>query len=507
MVFQDGERFANEEGRWRVPVVFDNLIHHGDMPVTIGIFVDPGVLPARSEDEQPRFNRSFEYDALGPRYARFLIEEILPEVAKTYNLSPDPNLRAIGGSSSGAAAAFTAAWNRPDAFRRVLSFIGSYTGLRGGDGYPTLVRKTEPRPLRLFLQDGSRDLNIYSGNWWLSNQALASALDYAGYDVRFVQGDRGHDANHGSAILPSALRWLWRDWPAPIVASTGKRGAERHFATDVLEPDAGWEAVTKGYGSIGGLAVDPRGDVYFTDAARGRIHRIDHLSGEVGVFKEGTGGAGAIVFGPDARLYAAQPARKRIVAYTPDGAETTVADGVDATALAMDAKGRIWLTGGDDTRVWLVDARRAKRVAQSGLELPAAVALSPDQSLLAVAGRRGRWVGSFQVAPDGALKNGEPFYRLETADDSPNPAAQAMTVDSEGNLYVATALGIQVFDPPGRVNAILNSPAGPAIGEMVFGGPELDTLYVSAGDTVFRRRLRRKGVFPWQPVKPPAPRL
>src|SRR5207245_5054062 len=203
MVFQDGERFVNEEGRWRVPVVFDNLIHRGEMPVTIGIFVDPGVLPARSGDEQARFNRSYEYDALGPRYARFLIEEVLPDVAKGYNLSPDPNLRAIRGSSSGAAPACTVAWNRPDAFRRVLSFIGSYTGLRGGDGYPTLVRKTEPRPLRVFLQDGSRDLNIYSGNWWLGNQALASALDYAGYHVRLVQGARGHGATQGPAVRPA----------------------------------------------------------------------------------------------------------------------------------------------------------------------------------------------------------------------------------------------------------------------------------------------------------------
>ena len=389
----------------------------------------------------------------------------------------------------------------------MLSFIGSYTGLRGGDGYPTLVRKTEPRPLRVFLQDGSRDLNIYSGNWWIGNQALASALEYAGYDVRFVQGDRGHDANQGSAILPAALRWLWRDWQAPIAPSTGKHGAERHFATEVLQPGAGWEAVSKGYGSIGGLAVDARGDVYFSDVARGRIHRVDHGSGDVAVFKEGTGGAGALVFGSDGRLYAAQPARKRIVAYAPDGAEANIADSVDAAALAMDAKGRIWLTGGDDTRVWLVDARRAKRVAQSGLELPAAIALSPDQSLLAVAGRRGRWIGSFQVAPDGSLKSGEPFYRLETGDDSFNPAAQGMTVDSEGTLYVATALGIQVFDPPGRLNAILNGPPGPSIGPMVFGGPDLDTLYAAAGDTVFRRRLRRKGVLPWQPVKPPAPRL
>jgi gluconolactonase len=164
MVFQDGGRFVAEDGRWRVPVVFDSLIHRGDMPVTVGVFVDAGVVPARAAEQQPRFNRSFEYDALGDRYARFLLEELLPEVGKGFNLTGDPNLRAIGGSSSGGICAFTVAWNRPDAFRRVLSFIGSYTGLRAGDTYPTLVRKTEPRPIRVFLQDGSRDLNIAVGD-------------------------------------------------------------------------------------------------------------------------------------------------------------------------------------------------------------------------------------------------------------------------------------------------------------------------------------------------------
>lgn len=133
MIFQDGTGFVSEQGRWRVPVVFDNLISKGDMPVTIGVFIDPGVLPSRNDREQARFNRSYEYDALGDRYAQFLLDEILPELRKQYKLSTDPNDFAIAGSSSGGIAAFTAAWNRPDAFRRVLSFIGSYTNLRGGN--------------------------------------------------------------------------------------------------------------------------------------------------------------------------------------------------------------------------------------------------------------------------------------------------------------------------------------------------------------------------------------
>ena len=154
--------------------------------------------------------------ALSDRYARFLLDEILPEVAKHYNLSTNPNDRAISGGSSGGICSFTVAWTHPEAFRRVLSFIGSFADLRGGDIYPALIRKTEPKPLRVFLQDGNHDLNNFAGDWWLANQSMASALTYAGYDVKFVTGDKDHDMIQGGAILPDALRWLWRDYPQPI---------------------------------------------------------------------------------------------------------------------------------------------------------------------------------------------------------------------------------------------------------------------------------------------------
>ena len=147
MIFQDGAGFVSEKGSWRVPIVFDNLIDKSEMPVTIGIFIDPGIRPAPSPDAQAQYDRSFEYDTVDAWYSQFLINEILPEIRKNYNLSKDPNDYAIGGSSSGGIAAFTVAWNRPDVFRRVLSFIGSYTDLRGGNNYPALIRKSEPLPL------------------------------------------------------------------------------------------------------------------------------------------------------------------------------------------------------------------------------------------------------------------------------------------------------------------------------------------------------------------------
>jgi enterochelin esterase family protein len=215
MVFQDGHTYVRSDGEFRVPVVFDNLIHRGDMPVTIGIFIDPGHLKDELPPEpgwRPRpENRSFEYDSLSDQYARFLLEEILPEVGRGYHLTDDPERRAICGISSGGICAWTVAWQRPDAFRKVLSHVGSFTNIRGGHIYPALIRKGDRKPIRVFLQDGAGDLDNEHGNWPLANQQMAAALKYAGYDYRFEFGEGAHNGIHGGAILPASLRWLWRD--------------------------------------------------------------------------------------------------------------------------------------------------------------------------------------------------------------------------------------------------------------------------------------------------------
>ena len=212
MVFQDGHAYVNEKGNFRVPIVFDNLIARKEMPVTVGIFINPG----HKSEELPKpgwadkNNRSFEYDTLSDQYARFLLEEILPEVGKTVKLTEDPEGRAICGISSGGICAFTAAWNRPDAFRKVLSHVGSFTNIRGGHAYPPMIRKTPAKPLRVFLQDGSNDLDNEHGNWPLANQQMAAALAFKKYDYQFVFGEGAHNDIHGGSILPDSLRWLWR---------------------------------------------------------------------------------------------------------------------------------------------------------------------------------------------------------------------------------------------------------------------------------------------------------
>ncbi|MEC8556406.1 MAG: alpha/beta hydrolase-fold protein [Planctomycetota bacterium] len=214
MVFQDGHAYVNPQGQFRATTVMDNLIHEGAMPVTIGIFIDPGhkhkELPEQRGWRPTPNNRSFEYDTLSDQYARFLIQEILPEVGKKYKLTDDPEMRAICGISSGGICAWTAAWERPDYFRKVLSHVGSFVNIRGGNHCEALIRKAEKKPIRVFLQDGSGDLDNQHGNWPLANQEMAASLKFKGYDYKFVYGEGGHNGIHGGAILPESLRWLWR---------------------------------------------------------------------------------------------------------------------------------------------------------------------------------------------------------------------------------------------------------------------------------------------------------
>lgn len=210
MVFQDGHAYVNETGQFRVPIVFDNLIHKKKMPVTIGIFINPGNKSDKLPDNPWRgSNRSLEYDTLSDQYARFLLEEILPEVGKSYSLSDKREDRAICGISSGGICAWTVAWERPDQFSKVLSHVGSFTNIRGGHDYPALIRKTERKPIRAFLQDGENDLDNKHGNWWLANLEMDAALKFARYDYKFVGGEGGHNGIHGGAILPESLEWLW----------------------------------------------------------------------------------------------------------------------------------------------------------------------------------------------------------------------------------------------------------------------------------------------------------
>ncbi len=503
MVFQDGGGYVSTNGQWRVPVVFDNLIHQKEMPVTIGVFINPGIVPAANSNALARYNRSYEYDGLGDRYARFLLEEVLPEVSKKYNLAQDGNSRAMAGASSGAICAFTAAWERPDAFRRVFSTIGTYTGLRGGNNYPILIRKTEPKPIRIFLQDGSNDLNIYGGSWWLANQEMLSALEFSGYEVNHVWGDGGHTGKQGGLILPEALRWLWKDYPAPILSGRGSKQP----IMDILIPEEKWQLVGEGYRFTEGPAVNAKGEVFFTDIPNNRIHKIS-LEGKVSVFVENSGGANGTMFGPDGRLYACQNGKKRIVAYTPEGQENLIAEGLESNDLCVSHHGNIYVTDPGHQQVWLITPQGEKRVVDTGITFPNGIRFTPDQSVLLVADMRGQMVYSFQIRPDGSLAYKQPYFHLHIPDGKTDSGADGMCVDNQGRLYVATHLGLQVCDQAGRVNGIILKPQDKWLANVVLGGPNLDELYVTCSDKIYKRKTRAKGFLSANaPIKPPAPRL
>ncbi|WP_460969959.1 SMP-30/gluconolactonase/LRE family protein [Spirosoma migulaei] len=475
--------YINQDGiQWQAPAVFDNLIHKKEMPVTIGVFVMHGRVKAANPDAAlDRFNRSFEYDGLGDNYARFLLDELLPDVetrkttdGRAIRLSKNGNDRAIGGSSSGAVCAFTAAWERPDAFSRVFSTIGTYVGLRGADQEHTLVRKTEPKPLRIFLQDGTNDLNIYAGDWWMANQTMERALIFSGYEVQHVWGEGAHNGKHGTAIFPDAMRYLWKGWPEPVKTGTSKN----QMLTDILLPNAGWQLVGEGYRRAEGLSANAKGEVFFSDGSDGKLWKVgldDKLSRD-------------------------------------DGKTSSVANGLKGNFSVVASNGNGYLTSpaqhaNEPSSVWLIQPNGKKSKVDTGLMSATGVTLSPDQTLLYVADNRSHWVYSFSIKPDGTLANKQKYYWLHAPDTADDAGANGLKTDRDGRLYVASRLGIQVCDQAGRVNAILPIP-NRNVSNICFGGSNFDILYATCGDKVYKRKLHVKGANAWEaPNKPTAPRL
>ena len=509
--------YINQDGiQWKAPVVFDNLIDKNEMPVTIGVFVTPGrVLADSGSNALNRFNRSFEYDGLGDAYARFILTEILPEVEKrktidgrAIRLSKNGNDRAIGGSSSGAVCAFTAAWEHPEEFSRVFSAIGTYIGLRGADRYPILVRKYEPKPIRIFLQDGSNDLNIYAGDWWKANESMERALTFSGYEVNHVWGEGGHNGNHGSAVFPQAMRWLWKDWPKPVTKGKSKN----QFLTDLLIPGEDWELVGQGYQFTEGTAVDAKGEVYYQDIPASKTYKVG-LDGKLVTLNIDAKKASGTCFGPDGKRYTTAGATKQILRYDANDKETVLADSINGNDLVIAKNGNMYVTAPDGSvkpgKLYLVRPNGEKLIVDDGLKFPNGVTISPDQTQLYATESASHWVWAYKIKPDGTLSYKQRYGWLHVPDTEENAWPDGLKCDTAGRVYVTSRIGIQVLDQLGRVNAIL--PAPPSNGQtsnVCFGGPDFNILYVSCGDKVFRRKLKTRGANTFtDPIKPVNPRM
>ena len=506
MIFQDGERMRNEKGRWRIPTVFDNLIARGEMPVTIAVFINPGHETSKPLQDQRFSNRSLEYDSLGDRYVRFLLEEIIPEVEKEYRLSKDPEMRAIGGSSSGAICAFTAAWERPDTFRKVYSTVGSFTNLRGGNIYPAWVRKTEPKPLRVYMSDTSGDIDNPFGSWPWSNRLMASALNYMGYDVR-LDWEEGyaHNDDYGSSIFPDAMRWLWRkDVHRPTYDTRGDLGGDLTLL-NLLVPGESWNVVADKLGFADGLCTDKEGNLFYCDMKASEVVRIDAKDGSrKTIAKESVSG---LEFSPDGSLlYACQGSKDRVVSIDVRSGEVkVVATGVKPNDLAVTQDGWVLITETGTKQVTRIDPKSGEvSPVDSGIALPNGIALSNDGGTLVVSDYGGEHAWVFRVHSDGKLDAKMPSMTLRLPIDQsgefrfnePPPymassKGDGLAVDRKGRYYITSELGVQIFDPTGRLCGVLpKALKDQPLTTCVLAGPDHNTLYVANGTTIYSRRLK-----------------
>ncbi len=490
---------------YNAPVVFDNLMARGEMPVTVTIGVNPGAVASADGKKDPRYDRSLEFDSRTDQLANFLIEEVLPAVeahrladGRNLRLSKDPNDRSIGGGSTGAIAAFNVAWQRPDAFRRVFSSIGTYVGMRGGEQEYVEVRKTEPKPIRIFMQDGAHDEWMGGpemGDWWMSNLTMERALSFAGYDVRHTWGDGDHNGAQAAALFPDAMRWLWRGYPAAIEAGAPGNPALKA----ILKPSSDWQVVAK----------DCSGEVYLGADRTGRVFFDGNLRSPVAAVDEGrcaaASDAGPIAFGPKGEIYRLrQENGGALTESTAGGKERPILTRQDIRGLAVRSNGDLYVSVANGSgEIWLVtkDGREVRQA--EGLKGASGLALSPDQLWLFAAQKDSHLSYSYRVGADGQLTAGTPLYSLSVPADEDDSGAGSVAMDREGRAYVASRMGVQVMDHNGRVIAILPLPNHQAASSLCFGGEDFATLYVYAGHTVYRRQMKIGGLAPGQQTSVP----
>ena len=417
-------------------------------------------------------------------------------------LTGDPELRAICGMSSGAICAFTVAWERPDSFRKVLSQIGSFTNIRGGNVYPSWIRKTERKPIRVFLQDGSNDLNNLHGNWPLANQEMASALAFMGYDHQFVLGTGSHSGQHGGAILPDTLRWLWRPALAELPKPLTKDNLGGDEALSKVLADGGkpgdWELIGEGYGFTDAACGDAEGNFYFSDLGKSLLYRVGVNETKPVVWLEGGPKISGMKFGADGKIYAATQGQgtnnaKKIVVIDPaTKLIETVATEVNPNDLIVSKAGWIYFTDTGAGQVIGVptNARNMSRPhpVAGGINKPNGIGLTPDQRQLIVSEYGGTNAWTFLVADDGSLRGGEKNLELRAPVGKTDSGGDGLTTDAAGRCWITSHLGIQMFDANGRLGGIVSRPQEKGTVSCAFAGPGRAWLYACSSDKVYRRK-------------------
>ena len=506
-------------------MVLDHLIADQSMPVTIAIGIAPGVVPSAQDPQDPRFDRSFEFDSLDDRLARFLVDEVLPEVQRQRSpdgqpilLSSNPDDRAIGGASTGGVAAFNVAWQHPEWFHRVFTAIGTFVGMRGAERLYVQVRKTEPKPIRIFMQDGVYDQwpgGQQMGDWWMSNRTMERALSFAGYEVNHEWGSGTHNNSHADAIFLAAMRWLWHDWPAPIQSGPPGNARLQEIATAnepwrlIADPCPRSPQVSTPTQEAH-LAANQQGNVFVLSGNLEPIQLTGKASlGLCAPLQQGP----ALAFDGSNRLYRALPGGGIAAAKAVKASGNPSSRHADVLLRKFHIRDFIIRDNGDLyaitkpsaktnlSELWLVPHLGPPKRLDETIHDAAGLALLPDAQWLIVTQSSSHSTLSYRVSANGTTDAREPFYDLESSPAEDYPAAKSVATDVDGRAYIATRLGVQVMDRNGRVVVIMPLPGGLAAESLCFGTSSksegaFDVLYVLANHKLFLRRLRVAGQLP-----------
>lgn len=370
--------------------------------------------------------------------------------------------------------------------------------------YPSLIRKSEPKPIRVYLADTSGDLDNRFGDWPLANQQMLSALKYMGYDVRLDWAEGySHGPDFGSFHFADAMRWLWRnEIHSPAIHTADDLKGDLTLL-NLLVPTEGWEVAAANLGFVDGFCADDDGNFYYCDMRAPAIYRIDADSNETTVVA--TQSASGLDFGPDGELYGCHGNQKRVFRIdVSNGEVTTVAENVNPNDLSVSEDGYLFITETASKNVTRVDLQSGESsVVDTGIGRPNGIALSNDGGTLAVSDHGGEFTWTFRVGVDGKLDAKMPTMEMRLAIDGdgefefnePPPYVAAahgdgMTVDRIGRYYVTSDLGVQIFDPTGRMCGVLPTPdPDKPLTSCAMAGVDGDILYVANGSTVYRRRL------------------
>lgn len=481
----------------REKTFMETLIATKEMPVTIGVFVKPGTLPAPMKGTLDRRNRDLEYDGVGDENVRFLNDELLPFVAKEFDLkmSTDGNDRCISGGSSGGIAAFTAAWHRPEAFSRVYAASGSWVAFRGGHEFPTMVRKFEAKPIRAYLTTATHDMENCAGDWYLLDLEMDKALKFSGYDYQFRSIEGRHVAGYAENYL-EAMAFLWKGWPEHV-----KAGPSAPRAQEVIVPGEGWELLAEGFKSTRGPTCNAEGEVFFADTSNNKIHRIG-VDGKVSEFVKDTN-AHCVTMGADGKLYTISEKSGKLMSFDASGVGSVVMEDILGHSILAMPNGNLYVTtNGDKPReegtVWLIKDGK-KTLVDKGIKFATGMAYRPDQWLLSVAEGHSKWAYSYQIDEDGTLKNKERFFHLHVADWEDDAGPECVCYSIEGRQFFATKSGVQISADDGPTQIILPVPDRSRVTAVAIGGKDKDVLYAFCMNKIWKRKILQHAMGAWSP--------